>query len=86
MSCYRVQLRNQLIAVVTRLGDSGPAPEVGPFVWLAAGTIEDPTCILGHPVTRQATVMADLWRADGCWREDGDSHPLDIVAGLEETQ
>lgn len=37
----------------------------------------EPMILLGY---RAADNSEQLWRFDGCWREDGSEHPLDIVA------
>lgn len=86
MTKCRVQLRNGLVAVVELLGNQHEAQPVGLFVWLAYGTLRqfEPGTVLGTTIT-EGYPVADLWTATGRWREDGSTHPLDIVLGLEES-
>lgn len=55
------------------------------FYWLHAGLYPAADAAPTAPLAGGLELwpVADLWRADGRWRENGTDHPLDIVAGLE---
>lgn len=85
MSRFRVQLRNGGLAVVCDLDDgTRDAEPVGVFVWLAFGRTRPCGAAGQLGAATEGYPVADMWRRDGRWREDGTDHPLDIVSGLEE--